>query len=330
MANGTDLTATVSVDRLRLLVRVARMYHERGMRQSEIADQLGLSQAGVSRLLRTAVQQGVVRTVVVAPPGIHSDTEDALAQRYGLTDAVIVEAADVPERPGLLPRALGAAAAGYLETAFRPGDVIGVSTWSETLLAAVDAMEGRSRAGAATTVVQLMGGMGDAQGQVRATRLTARLAELTGAVPLFVRAPGLVGSAQARLSLVRDPAVAEVDRAWQQVSVVLVGVGSVEPSPLLRLSGNAVADEELRRLRETGAVGDICQRFFDADGVHVDAGLGERTIGISVDQLRGAPRRIAVAGGARKYAAIRAALRGRWLTALVTDLGTAERLLAEE
>lgn len=330
MANGIELTAAVPVDRLRLLVRVARMYHERGMRQSEIAEQLGLSQAGVSRLLHSAARHGVVRTVVVAPPGIHSDMEDALAARYGLTDAVIVEAPDVPERPGLLPRALGAAAAGFLETSLRTGDVIGVSTWSETLLAAVDAMDPGPRSRGATTVVQLMGGMGDPQGQVRATRLTARLAELTGAAPLFVRAPGLVGSAQARLSLVRDPAVTEVDRAWQRVSVVLVGVGSVEPSPLLRLSGNAVADEELRRLRELGAVGDICQRFFDADGTHVDAGLGERTIGISVDQLRGAPRRIAVAGGARKYTAIRAALRGQWLTALVTDLGTAERLLAGE
>ncbi|WP_316774669.1 sugar-binding domain-containing protein [Streptomyces sasae] len=76
-------------------------------------------------------------------------------------------------------------------------------------------------------------------------------------------------------------------------------------------------------------MGDICQRFFDEDGVHVDAGLGERAIGVSVDQLRSAPRRIAVAGGDRKYGAVRGAVRGRWITTLVTDISTGRRLLDE-
>ncbi|MEU9456649.1 sugar-binding transcriptional regulator [Streptomyces sp. NPDC048277] len=328
MSQRSDLTSSESVDRLRLIVRVARMYHERGMRQSEIAGVLGLSQAGVSRLLRSATDLGVIRTIVVAPPGIHSDLEDALAERYQLTDVVVLDGDEVPEHPRTLLRALGSAAASYLETAFRPGDLIGVSTWSETLLAAVEAMQ-PARAPGAAQVVQLMGGIGDPHSQVQATRLTARLAELTGGTPLFVRAPGLVGSAEARLSLLRDPAVLEVSQAWQQLSAVLVGIGSLQPSPLLQLSGNAVADEEIARLRALGAVGDICQRFFDENGVHVDAGLGERTIGISVDQLRMVPRRIAVAGGERKYTAVRAAIRGRWITALVTDITTARRLVDE-
>ncbi|GGN17686.1 sugar-binding transcriptional regulator [Streptomyces fuscichromogenes] len=328
MFQHADLSSNESADRLRLIVRVARMYHEQGLRQAEIAKALGLSQAGVSRLLRQAAERGVVRTIVVSPPGIHSELEDALAGRYDLTDVVIVESDDLPDHPRTLLRALGSAAATYLETAFRPGDVIGVSTWSETLLAAVEVMQ-PARVRGVEKVVQLMGGMGDPQGQVQATRLTARLAELIDAGPLFVRAPGLVGSAQARLSLLHDATVLEVGQAWDRLTAVLVGIGSLQPSPLLQLSGNAVADEELTRLRRLGAVGDICQRFFDEDGVHVDAGLGERTIGVSVDQLRSVPRRIAVAGGDRKYGAVRGAVRGRWITTLVTDISTARRLLDE-
>ncbi|WP_243745125.1 sugar-binding transcriptional regulator [Streptomyces hainanensis] len=331
MSEPPQIPANMTVSKLRQIVRVARMYHERGLRQTQIAELLGLTQAGVSRMLRTATTLGVVRTVVVAPAGIHSDLEDAVAERYRLADVVIVDGDDLLDDPPSLMRALGGSAAGYLETAFRDGDVIGVSTWSETLLAAVNAMQPGPRKAAAVAgrVVQLMGGVGDAHSQVQATRLTARLAELTGTVPLFVRAPGLVGSAEARLSLLRDPSVLEVGEAWQRLTAVLVGIGSLEPSPLLRLSGNAVAEEELTRLRGLGAVGDICQRFFDENGVHVDAGLGERTVGVSVDQLRGAPRRIAVAGGPRKYPAVRGAVRGRWITALVTDLSTARRLLDE-
>jgi DNA-binding transcriptional regulator LsrR (DeoR family) len=111
--------------------------------------------------------------------------------------------------------------------------------------------------------------------------------------------------------------------------MLLVGVGSLEPSPLLRASGNAIAEEDQAQLRGLGAVGDICLRFFDSGGAHVDSPLDSRVVGIAADTLRSVPRRVAVAGGDRKFTAIRAALRGGWLSALVTDLGVARRLAAE-
>jgi DNA-binding transcriptional regulator LsrR (DeoR family) len=328
MADGDGITGGEHVDKLRLIVRVARLYHEHGLRQSQIARRLNLSQAGVSRLLHTAGDLGVVRTVVVSPAGIHSELEDAVAARYHLDDVVIADCDDLLDHPVLLMRALGSTAASYLATAFRTGDRIGVSSWSETLLAAVDSMQ-PLKYPVGGTIVQLMGGIGDPRGQVQATRLTARLADVVGAVPLFVRSPALVGSAEARTSLLSDPFFQEVGHAWRRLTAVVVGIGSVEPSPLLRLSGNAVPEGELERLRGLGAVGDICQRFFDKDGRHVDAGLGERTIGIPSDQLGAVPRRIAAAGGSGKYAAVRAAVRGRWITTLITDLDTGRRLADE-
>jgi DNA-binding transcriptional regulator LsrR (DeoR family) len=41
------------------------------------------------------------------------------------------------------------------------------------------------------------------------------------------------------------------------------------------------------------------------------------------------PRRVGVAGGATKYPAIRAALRGAWVNVLVTDLDTARALVED-
>jgi DNA-binding transcriptional regulator LsrR (DeoR family) len=43
--------------------------------------------------------------------------------------------------------------------------------------------------------------------------------------------------------------------------------------------------------------------------------------------LRRIPRRIGIAGGERKHAAIHAALSGGWVNVLLTDTGTAESLL---
>ena len=57
---------------LRLITKVARMYHERGIRQTDIAESLHISQARVSRLLKRAAELGIVRTVVAVAPGVHT------------------------------------------------------------------------------------------------------------------------------------------------------------------------------------------------------------------------------------------------------------------
>ena len=142
--------------------------------------------------------------------------------------------------------------------------------------------------------------------------------------------PGIVGSPGARQTLLRDPHFAEVVSFYDRLSMVLVGVGSLDtPSRLLHDSGNVIGAEDEQELRARGAVGDICQRFFDENGRLVQSSLDGRVIGISFDQLKRTPRTVAVAGGGRKLAAIRAVLRGRWVDTLITDLGVAERLLQE-
>ncbi|MCV3256238.1 sugar-binding domain-containing protein [Escherichia albertii] len=46
------------------------------------------------------------------------------------------------------------------------------------------------------------------------------------------------------------------------------------------------------------------------------------------EQIRKIPEIIAIAGGQEKHAAIAAALKGRWVTTLITDAGTARYLLS--
>lgn len=311
-----------SDEQVRLMAKVARMYHERGMRQAEIAAELHVSQPRVSRLLKRAVEVGVVRTTVSVPAGVHTDLEDELEAAYGLAEAVVVDAGDDDPQ-----RALGSAAAVYLETTLIGGDDLGISSWSASLIAAVDAMR-PSSSPVVSDVVQLVGGVGDPRVQLDATRLLTTLARATGAAPIFLPAPGLLSSPSARESLMADPAVLQVTSRWLDLTIALVGIGALEPSPLLLRSGNSIAEAEQDKLRAAGAVGDVCLRFFDEDGRPVVTDLDDRVIGISPDALRAIPRRIAVAGGVRKVAAIRGALRGGWVSVLITDVRTARALVA--
>ncbi len=317
------ISAGATTEHLRLLARVARMYHERGLKQQQIAVQLGLSQARVSRLLKEAGVRGIVRSIVVLPDGVHTDLEDALQDRFGLDDAVVVDLAGSADAN----RALGTAAAAYLDTCLVGADVVGVSSWSGALVAAVEAMRPRLQQGA-EAVVQMFGGVGDPAVQVKATRLTGRLADVLRAKPMYMPSPAIVGSAAIRRAMAKDPAIGAVMEAWNCVTVSLVGIGTIDPSALLSSSGNALNAEEIARLRSSGAVGDICLRYFDAAGASVASDVDGRLMGMSAAAIRAVPRRIAIAGGMDKVAAIRGALAGGWVSALVVDAEVASALVS--
>ena len=307
-----------------LMTKVARLYHEQGVTQTDIAQRLHLSQAKVSRLLARARTEGIVRTAVVAPADVYVDLEDSLQRRYGLDDAVVVaEASDGADAAS----DLGRRAAPYLQATLGGPGSLGVSPWSATLLAAAEGM-GRISPDWAH-VVQLIGGHGDPQTQARAARLLTLLADATGAVPIGLPAPGTLGSKAARDALMADDSIAQAVRRWEDLSAALVGIGSVDPSPMLRASGNAWDADDARELSRGGAVGDICLRFFDASGAPVSSALDERVMGIDLATFGRIPRRIAVAGGSAKVAAIRAALAGGWVNVLVTDVVTARQLVAD-
>ena len=311
------------LDELRLMAKVARLYHRDGLRQVQITDRLNIHQSTVSRLLKRAEKEGIVRMTLTMPSGLHPELEDALQSAFGLREAIVVDTADQDDQ---MVRDLGGAAAFYLESTLKARDTIGISSWSAALLAMVEALHPSPRATGAH-VVQILGGIGNPGAELHATQLTRRLANLLGGVATLLPAPGAVGSADARRVMVKDRYVQEAIGLFKSISIALVGIGAVTPSKMLAASGNVFSTKELTSLSDRGAVGDICLRFFDADGAPVVTPLNERVIAIELADLRRVDRVVGIAGGRRKFGAIRGALRGRLINVLITDRSTAERLV---
>jgi DNA-binding transcriptional regulator LsrR (DeoR family) len=312
------------IDELRLMTRVARMHYEQDMRQSDIAKQLGVSQATISRVFNRARDEGIVRISVNVPQGVYADMEEELIAAYDLRDAIVVDC--VSENEQIVQRDVGAAAAYYVETTIKPNEVIGISSWSSSLLALVDAMHQVPRK-PGVQVVQILGGVGNPSAEVHAARLTSRLARLVNGQATFLPAPGVVGSKESLEVLLADSYVQEAMALFDQVGLALVGIGAVEPSELLAESGNIFSGTELDILRSAGAVGDILLHFFDENGQPVDTSLNNRVISMSLPQLQDVDRAVGVAGGKRKQKAILGALRGDLINVLITDCFTAGRLL---
>jgi DNA-binding transcriptional regulator LsrR (DeoR family) len=303
------------------------MYHIEHKRQAEIAEHLHLSQATVSRMLKKAEAEGIVRTSVISPAGTYAELESALRERFALPEAIVVECSE--DRDGAVMARIGEAGAHLLEVTLDEGEIIGVSSWSQTIFRMVENIHPQKSA-QAKYVVQTLGGMGDPSVQTHATQLTTRLAKLTGAEPKLLSVPGLTTSREAKLLMLADPFVRETMDLFGSITLAIVGIGAVEPSELLARSGNIFSTRELADLAEAGAVGDISLRFFDKTGKPVKTPLDERVIGLPLEDLSKVDRVIALAGGQKKTDAIAGALRTGVIDTLITDRFTADRLLAND
>jgi DNA-binding transcriptional regulator LsrR (DeoR family) len=313
------------IDELRLMAKIAHMYYTQGLRQTAICERLNIHQSTVSRVLKRAEREGIVRISVSLPTGTHTEVEEALQSRYGLDEAVVV---DCLQDDAQIARDLGAAAAFYLENTLKASDVIGISSWSAALLAMVNCMHPSQRFKSAR-VIQILGGVGSPNAEVHATQVTRRLADLIGGEATLLPAPGIVGSRDARGVLLKDRFVRQALELFPKLTLALVGIGATEPSRALVSSGNVFSPQEIKLLTGKGAVGDICLRFFDASGRQVITELNDRVISIELEDLRHVRRVIGVAGGRRKVSAIRGALAGKLINVLITDLASAEQLLVE-
>ncbi|MEM7695816.1 MAG: sugar-binding transcriptional regulator [Pseudomonadota bacterium] len=311
------------VNELRLIARVAQMYHLEGRRQSDIAKHLRMSQATVSRMLKKAHQEEIVRTTVVAPSGTYTDLEAHLRARYGLTEAIVVDCSENHDGP-IMAR-IGEAAAHFVEATLQQGEIIGVSSWSETILKMVENIH-PGKAARGKYVVQILGGMGDPGVQTHATQLITRLAKLTGAEPRLLSAAGVAASREAKLVMLGDPYVRETMDLFPKISLGILGIGAIEPSRMLARSGNVFSSTELSDVTDAGGVGEFSLCFFDGDGRAVKTPLSDRVIGITRDELAAIERVVAVAGGSAKVAAIEGALRAGIIDILITDRFTAQNL----
>ncbi|HXV28783.1 MAG TPA: sugar-binding domain-containing protein, partial [Sinorhizobium sp.] len=137
--------------------------------------------------------------------------------------------------------------------------------------------------------------------------------------------PVLVSSAKEREVLHNQSLVKIALELGAEANAAFVGVGELGPDAPLCEDG-FLAREEMAQLMAQGAAGEICGWTFDHDGALLAGSINERVASIPLPP-RDRASVIGIAKGTRKYAALRAALKGRIINGLITDEATAEYLL---
>jgi DNA-binding transcriptional regulator LsrR (DeoR family) len=296
-----------------MLHMVAKLHYEAELSQVDIARRLGVSTATISRLLQRARREGIVRIEVLdlaTPEKITGHLRSAL----GLRKAAVIEAP-----PAGVLQALATPLGEMLkESGLGAGGVVGIG-WGRAIREVIHA--GLPRLPGVLTV-PVTGGMQQQAPHFQINEFARVAAEQLGGTPHFVHAPYLP-SAELRDAFLNDPGIGESVSLWDHVDVAIVGVGLPHAVNAPEASAATASERALVQ-----AAGDVIRHYFDAAGKLIPWDGEARMIAMSPAQLRSTPLVIGLAAAPEKAAAIVGAVRARLISALVTDIRTAEAILA--
>lgn len=303
-----------------LTATVARRYFLDQVSKSDIADELGLSRFKVARLIDHARASGLVRIELDYRGEIDLDLSVRLGAALGLRHCVVI---DSPEDDDVLLRTnLGRAVAGLMAEIVEEDDVLGLA-WSRSLMAMRDALTSL----ASCPVVQLTGALSRPDVDESAIELVRDIARISGGDASFFYAPMIVPDAATARALRTQPEVERAVRRFPEVTKAVVGLGAWRKG--LSTVADAILDEEWRATHARGVRAELCGIQLDAEGRLVETDLTERLIAIDGEQLWAVPEVVAIVYGSGKADALRAAVRGGFVTSVVTHTTLAAELLED-
>lgn len=311
--------------RVKLLTKIAQLYYEEGKTQEEIGKLFGISRYKVLRLLHEAREEGIVSIKIIDPTSSCTDLEKELEKEFNLKKAIVVPTGFFPRF--LVTQEIGKAGARLLHSIIQDGDIIGVG-WGATVSECANYLEEDYKN---TIIIPLGGGTGQIEPAYQVNEICKRIASKLKAKWHPLDIPIFIENIETKRVLLNESRVKKVIDLWDNLTIAVVGIGNIsglweDRSPLRAYSKEAI-DILKRELVLYKSVGDIVQNFFDINGDISPISIRENIISISIEQIKKAKNVIALSGWIGKKEAILGALRGNYITHLVTDDEVAEYLV---
>lgn len=304
-----------------IAVRAAELYYEENKTQDEIGTILRITRWKVGRLLQAAREHGIIRIDIVHPRARKLSLEHELTEAFGLLAAIVV--------PGgsdqLVTERIASAGADYLVSMRPRTRRLGVS-WGKTLHRVAQSLP--ADWSPPVEVVQINGGVSRSKAPGQAADTAAVMATRSGGSVTLMPTPAILEHSETRKLIESDRAVSGILKQAQSADTFLFSAGPTSTVSVHVHSGY-LDEEDITRLQGLGAVGDVIGRYITASGDIADPELDDRTLGLSLPDLRRAGRRIAVVGGSDKRLVAQALVDNGIANILVTDQETAEFLLDE-
>jgi DNA-binding transcriptional regulator LsrR (DeoR family) len=300
--------------------RAGWLYYVGGMTQDQIAAELGVSRQRAQRLVSKAMAEGLVKVRLDHKIGTCLELEAQLSRQFRLQQARVA--------PGLGPgsdpaRATAATAAALLGSYLARAEALTIAFGTGRALSAM-VSEIAPTPNERHRIVSLIGNIAP-DGSASFYDVIMRLSDKLHAPHYPMPVPLISETPEERAMFHALRPVRLVADLARTADVVFVGIGQMgDDAPLYK--DGFVTGAQLKEMQAKGAAGEIAGGVYDASGAYIATPISALVGGVRVEAGRPGPV-IGVAAGPAKVRAIRAALEGRLINALVTDEPTAAALL---
>ena len=303
------------------LARATWLYHHQKLTQQQVANELGLSRPTVVRLLRQALEEGIVTVSLRLDVLTQMELSSRIAQRFGLEEVFIVPTSVEHTEADVL-RSVSEMGALYLENHLQPNQVITL-TWGKTLLQVARALTDHPVKGA--VIAQTLGGLNTGHA-INPYRVASLFGEKLHASVHHLYVPVMVASKEMRELFLSDPGVQATLAVARLAAITLISVGKVDHSATVVQTG-LLSASLMDQLRARGAVGDISGHYFDIRGKRIAGDVDDRMMALPWEDFQRLGNVVAVACGLDKRDALLGALRTGLLNRLIVDDQTAQALV---
>ncbi len=312
--------SSVETRKLDDAARAGWMYYVAGKTQEEIAKKLNVSRQSAQRMVALSVSEGLIKVRLEHPIAKCMDLKVKLKTRFGLNFCRVVPSIEAEPTSTL---GLAQAGASVIELHLRSSEpqVLAMGT-GRVLRACVDELSIMKCE--QHQIVALLGNM-DSNGSASSYDVVMHMAEHIKAKHYPMPLPVLSRDKADKEQLHKQHHIAANLELAAQADVTFVGVGNLGLNSPLHQDGFVMPDE-INKLQQQGAVGEIIGWVFNKNGQLIDCEVNERVASTQLIANPGKPV-YAIAAGEEKVYAILGALRSKFINGLITNEYTAERLL---
>ena len=306
----------LTLERQKKLAYVAKRYYLEDQKQSDIAQELGVSRPLVSRMLSEARELGIVEITIHEPGAREARLLERLRLSSSIRGGVLVEdGANDDATNRLLSQ-------GAVELLRRLGvRRLGVG-WGYLIGQLVSWLEENPQPNSTITdICPLVGNASIPARNYQSNENVRLMAQQMGAAPHFLYLPALPDSLEEKQVLCSTEVYRQIHQRWEELDTALVNIGDYPSSPdfasLVRYGS---------LLQRQRACGRMLIYYFNEDGFVIQSEQ-DFAIQIPIDILKRCPNIIGVCSANTSAKALRGALKSGFFTHIAARADLIKTLL---
>lgn len=303
------------------LVTMSFLKYKLGYTQAKIAELFNVSLMTVSRMLKEAIDEGIVTISVKIPINEDEELSKQIKQKYALRDALIVKDNEYEDTITTISKA----AASYLDMVILPRDVMGLAA-GRVLSHVLPLMNipAINRNSVEFKVVQVQGGYPD----IDAFHPTTTIVNFVNrfGIPGHLLMYPMYAASENSAKMIYAQNKDEFESLWTKCTILLTGVGVFDKENIQR-EESLLTTEDISEIESKGGIGVIFGRWFDSEGNYLDCSSNRKAISIKPAFQKKILKRVLIAFGDEKLTVIDTLLKTKITNIFISDEKTARDLL---